>query len=143
PHPRRGRRRADRRGARVKPLLPRIATWRPSRRPLHGLLRMRFSLSIIKYLPHPEEARSAVSKDARPPCSRWLTAAALCLAIVACDNMANQPKRLPFELPETKQAEPHWPASPPAGIVARDELPAPVPAPPLTLALLERGHERF
>ena len=57
--------------------------------------------------------------------------------------MANQPKRLPFELPETKQAEPHWPASPPAGIVARDELPAPVPAPPLTLALLERGHERF
>ena len=77
----------------------------------------------------------------KPPAA--LVLAAIGLAIVACDNMANQPKRLPFELPEGKQAETFWPASPPSGIVARDELPSPVPAPPLTLALLERGHERF
>ena len=68
---------------------------------------------------------------------------AIGLAIVACDNMANQPKRLPFELPASKTAEPHWPALPPAGIVARDEEPGPMPAPPLTLALVERGRERF
>ena len=72
-----------------------------------------------------------------------LVLAALGLAIVACDNMANQPKRLPFELPGSKQAEPNWPAMPPAGIIARDDLPLPVPAPPLTLTLLERGRERF
>jgi len=65
------------------------------------------------------------------------------IAIVACDDMANQPKRLPFELPASKTAEPNWPALPPAGIVARDEEPGPAPAPPLTLALVQRGRERF
>src|SRR5207248_9767672 len=70
-----------------------------------------------------------------------LVIAALSLAIVACDNMANQPKRLPYELPAGKTAEPNWPALPPAGIVARDDRP--VPMPPLTLALIERGRERF
>ena len=68
---------------------------------------------------------------------------AIGLAIVACDNMASQPKRLPFELPASKTAEPHWPALPPAGIVARDDQPEPIPAPPLTLALVQRGRERF
>ena len=68
---------------------------------------------------------------------------AIGLAIVACDNMANQPKRLPFELPASKTAEPRWPTLPPAGIVARDEDPGPMPAPALTLALLQRGRERF
>src|SRR6266849_6163066 len=38
---------------------------RPSRRPLRGLLRMTFFLNAIINLRHPEEARSAVSKDAR------------------------------------------------------------------------------
>jgi hypothetical protein len=42
----------------------RSGTLRPSRQPLRGLLRMRFFLNAIKELPHPEEARSAVSKDA-------------------------------------------------------------------------------
>src|SRR5437763_10599796 len=70
-----------------------------------------------------------------------LVIAALSLAIVACDNMANQPKLLPYELPAGKTAEPNWPALPPAGIVARDDRP--VPMPPLTLALIERGRERF
>jgi len=120
-----------------------IGALRPSRRPLRGLLRMRNSFNAIKIAPHPEEARSAVSKDARPFCRKWIVVTALCVAVVACDNMANQPKRLPFELPGSKIAEPHWPALPPAGTVARDGEPEPMPAPPLTLALLERGHERF
>lgn len=69
------------------------------------------------------------------------------LTVVACDNMANQPKRLPFELPpgQTAETQPgskgNWPALPPAGTVARDDTPVPVP--PLTAALLARGHERF
>lgn len=69
------------------------------------------------------------------------------LAVVACDNMANQPKRLPFELPLEKGAgtqpggEANWPAVPPPGTVARDD--SPVPVPPLTAALLARGHQRF
>jgi mono/diheme cytochrome c family protein len=70
-----------------------------------------------------------------------LVLAALGLAIVACDDMANQPKRLPFELPAGKTAEPNWPAVPPPGIVARDD--EPVPPPPVTLALLERGRQLF
>ena len=70
-----------------------------------------------------------------------LVLAALGLAIVACDDMANQPKRLPFELPAGKTAEPNWPAVPPSGIVARDD--EPVPPPPVSLALLERGRQRF
>jgi len=70
-----------------------------------------------------------------------LVLAALGLAIVACDDMANQPKRLPFELPAGKTAEPNWPAVPPSGIVARDD--EPVAPPPVTLALLERGRQRF
>src|SRR5216684_9077830 len=41
---------------------------RPSRRPLRGLLRMTFFLNAIINLRHPEEARSAVSKDARRAC---------------------------------------------------------------------------
>ena len=42
---------------------------RPSRRPLRGLLRMTYFLNAIINLRHPEEARSAVSKDARWFCS--------------------------------------------------------------------------
>ena len=65
--------------------------------------------------------------------------AGLAIALAACDNMANQPKRLPYELPYG--AEANWPALPPPAIVARDERPAPVP--PVTMALLERGQQRF
>jgi len=60
--------------------------------------------------------------------------AGIAVTIVACDNMANQPKRLPFELPARTTSEANWPASPPANIVARDEQPVTPPA--LTLALL-------
>jgi len=67
--------------------------------------------------------------------------AGLCLAAAACDNMANQPKRLPFQLPYG--AEANWPALPPSGIVANDEPFGPPPAPPVTMALLERGQQRF
>ncbi len=61
------------------------------------------------------------------------------IALAACDNMANQPKRLPYELPYG--AEANWPALPPLDIVARNEKPVPIP--PVTMALLERGQQRF
>jgi mono/diheme cytochrome c family protein len=63
------------------------------------------------------------------------------IALSACDNMANQPKLNPYELPYGAQA--NWPATPPPNAVARDDaLHAPA-APPVTMALLERGRERF
>ena len=68
-----------------------------------------------------------------------ITVASLAVALAACDNMANQPKRLPYELPYG--AEANWPALPPPDIVARDEKPVPVP--PVTMALFERGQQRF
>jgi mono/diheme cytochrome c family protein len=64
---------------------------------------------------------------------------AISVAIVACDNMANQPKRLPFELPFGSQA--HWPELPVPHTVARDDEPAPIP--PATMAVLQRGQQRF
>ncbi|HEY1259005.1 MAG TPA: cytochrome c [Stellaceae bacterium] len=66
--------------------------------------------------------------------------AACAAALAACDNMANQPKRLPFELPYGQQET--WPMLPPPDIVARDDAPEPA-APPVTLALLQRGRQRF
>ena len=66
---------------------------------------------------------------------------AAAFALAACDNMANQPKRLPYEAyPGQKPgvaAE-----APPAHIVARDDAPAPAP-PPVTASLLARGQQRF
>ena len=41
----------------------------PSRQPLRGFLRMRVFLNALTEIPHPEEARSAVSKDAEGSCS--------------------------------------------------------------------------
>lgn len=70
---------------------------------------------------------------------RFIAVAGLCAAVVACDNMANQPKRLPYELPYGAQA--NWPALPPPHTIARDDRP--VPPPPVTLALIERGQQRF
>lgn len=67
--------------------------------------------------------------------------AVLCFIAAGCDNMANQPKRLPFELPYG--AEANWPALPPDGVVAHDEPLGPPPPPRVTLALLERGQQRF
>jgi mono/diheme cytochrome c family protein len=68
-----------------------------------------------------------------------IAVASLAIALAACDDMANQPKRLPYQLPYG--AEANWPALPPQHIVARDEKPAPLP--PVTIALLERGQQRF
>lgn len=66
--------------------------------------------------------------------------AVLTTALTACDDrMANQPKRLPYELPVGAAAT--WPPLPPDGIVARDEKV--VAPPPVTLALLDRGRQRY
>jgi mono/diheme cytochrome c family protein len=65
----------------------------------------------------------------------------LTIALAACDNMANQPKLNPYELPYASQL--HWPVKPPPNTVARDEPLNPPPAPPVTMALLERGKQRF
>lgn len=66
-------------------------------------------------------------------------AATLAVALAGCDNMANQPKRNPYEVPRGSNAVPH--RLPPDGTVARDEVP--VPPPPVTEALLHRGEQRF
>jgi mono/diheme cytochrome c family protein len=63
------------------------------------------------------------------------------IALSACDNMANQPKLNPYELPYGAQA--NWPATPPPNVVARDDALHVPAAPPVTMALLERGRERF
>jgi mono/diheme cytochrome c family protein len=75
---------------------------------------------------------------------KWSSGAVLaCLAAVlaACDNMANQAKLKPYELPYGSEL--HWPVKPPPNTVARDDPLKPPSAPPLTMALLERGKQRF
>ena len=75
---------------------------------------------------------------------RWRSGAAilaLSVALAACDNMANQPKLNPYELPFGSQLE--WPVKPVAHTVARDDHLNPPSPPPVTMALLERGQERF
>jgi mono/diheme cytochrome c family protein len=69
---------------------------------------------------------------------------AICLAVstlVACDDMANQLKRLPYEV-YRNETKPPAPGREPTGTVARDWAPEPAP-PPLSEALLVRGQERF
>ena len=68
-------------------------------------------------------------------------ASAAAIALAACDNMANQPKLNPYELPYGAQAP--WPAIAPPHVVAREEPLHPPAAPPVTMALLERGRGRF
>jgi mono/diheme cytochrome c family protein len=76
-----------------------------------------------------------------PPAQVLLATLALCLGLTACDNMANQPKRMPYEV-YTNEPSPRTPWQEPAGTIARDYAPEP-PAPPVTMALLERGRQRF
>lgn len=71
----------------------------------------------------------------------WLVLPALLVALAACDNMANQPKRLPYEAYRGEDRNIAH-RLPPDGTVARDDAPAPKP-PPVTEALLARGQERF
>jgi mono/diheme cytochrome c family protein len=65
----------------------------------------------------------------------------LTIGLAACDNMANQARRNPYELPYGAQA--NWPVTPLATAIARDEPLKPPSPPPVTMALLERGRERF
>jgi mono/diheme cytochrome c family protein len=55
--------------------------------------------------------------------------------------MANQPKLNPYELPYGSQVS--WPARPAPHTVARDDAFRAPAAPPVTMALLERGQDRF
>ena len=69
-----------------------------------------------------------------------IIAAGLVLALAACDdNMANQPKRLPYEARYGEAAA--GTRMPPDGIVARDDKP--VAPRPVTMALLQRGRDRY
>jgi mono/diheme cytochrome c family protein len=67
--------------------------------------------------------------------------AGLTVILSACDNMANQAKLNPYELPYGSQIE--WPIKPPAHTIARDQPLKPPSPPPVTMALLERGQQRF
>jgi cytochrome c553 len=70
-----------------------------------------------------------------------IACAAAAVALAGCDNMANQPRMKPYEVPYGSQV--NWPMTPPPHTIARDEpLKAPSP-PPVTMALLERGRQRF
>ena len=75
---------------------------------------------------------------------RWKVAVAamgVCCTLAACDNMANQPKLNPYELPAGSRAD--WPVKPVPHTIARDEPQNPPGPPPVTMALLERGQQRF
>ena len=75
---------------------------------------------------------------------RWqlgIVAMGLSFALAACDNMANQPKLNPYELPAGSRI--NWPLQPVPHAVARDEPSKPPAPPPVTMALLQRGQERF
>jgi mono/diheme cytochrome c family protein len=65
----------------------------------------------------------------------------LTLLLADCDNMANQAKLNPYELPYGSELP--WPVEPPPDTVARDEPLKPPSPPPVTVALLERGRQRF
>lgn len=62
-------------------------------------------------------------------------------ALAACDNLSVQPKDRTWRPTETFPALKSWPLSPPAHTIARND--APTKPPPLTLALLLRGRQRF
>jgi mono/diheme cytochrome c family protein len=67
------------------------------------------------------------------------TAAALALA--GCDNMANQTRMKPYEVPYGSKID--WPMKPPQHAIARDDQSKPPSPPPVSMALLERGRQRF
>jgi mono/diheme cytochrome c family protein len=74
-------------------------------------------------------------------CKLGVTAIGLSLALAGCDNMANQPKLNPYELPAGSKVD--WPVKPVPNTIARDEPLNPPAPPPVTMALLERGQQRF
>ena len=74
-------------------------------------------------------------------CKLGVAAMGLSFALAACDNMANQPKLNPYEVPAGSKVD--WPIKPVPHTIARDEPLKPPAPPPVTMALLERGQERF
>ena len=70
-----------------------------------------------------------------------VAALGLSFAVTACDNMANQPKLNPYELPAGSTVD--WPVKPVPHTIARDEPANPPAPPPVTMALLQRGQQRF
>jgi mono/diheme cytochrome c family protein len=66
---------------------------------------------------------------------------AFAIVLGGCDRMAEQPKRVGYEVYNPEQAL-TGPWQPPPGTVAQDSAPPP-PAPVVTRALIERGRERF
>jgi mono/diheme cytochrome c family protein len=75
---------------------------------------------------------------------RWSSAtalASLAFVLASCDNMANQPRLKPYEVKYGAQID--WPVKPVPNTVARDDDGKPPAPPPLTMALLERGQQRF
>ncbi len=70
----------------------------------------------------------------------FAAAIGLVTALTSCDRFANQPKLRGFTVPFG--AELAYPLAPPPGTVAVDEKLS-HPPPPLTLALMRRGQERF
>ena len=78
----------------------------------------------------------------RRPALVALTGAAIASAgmLTSCDRFANQPKLRGFVVPYGKELA--YPLSPPPGTVATDDK-LDHPPPPVTLALLRRGKERF
>lgn len=75
-------------------------------------------------------------------CKTSVLVVGLSLALGACDNMANQPRLKPYELP-TGSNKIDWPWKPVPHSVARDEALHPPSPPPVTIALLQRGQDRF
>ena len=65
---------------------------------------------------------------------RVLVIVGACLALAACDDMTDQPRQRGY-------APAASPARPPSGTVAYQDKP--VAAPAVTMALLQRGQERF
>jgi mono/diheme cytochrome c family protein len=73
---------------------------------------------------------------------KWAPALlSLASLLAACDNMANQPKLNPYELPYGSQI--NWPVKPAPHAIARGDELRPPSAPPVTMALLQRGQQRF
>jgi mono/diheme cytochrome c family protein len=70
-----------------------------------------------------------------------MACAAATLALAGCDNMANQPRMKPYEVPYGSQID--WPMKPPPYAIARDDSLQPPSPPPVTMALLQRGRQRF
>jgi mono/diheme cytochrome c family protein len=80
----------------------------------------------------------------RRPVRQLAAAAALLLAgmgLYACDNLSVQPDDKTWRPSEAMPAIKVWPISPPPHTIARNDVT--VPPPPLTLALIERGRQRY